>query len=426
MSDSLTIGPYSRFSGEMTLPGSKSLSNRALLLAALCPEPTRLSGLLASEDTFHMQEALKALQVSWQEQGSEVIIQGGGEFAVPEGELFLGNAGTAMRPLCAALALRAQGRYVLTGEPRMEERPIGPLVSALRMLGANISYLKKDGFPPLLIEPPRLPSSPLTVTMDASLSSQFVSAFLLAAPLLDQTVTLELEGELVSLPYIEITVGMMKVFGVQVEREGERRLTIRGDALYRSPGHYLIEGDASSASYFLAAGVLGGGPMRVKGVGKASIQGDVQFCEVLEEVGGRIFYEDHAICAESGSFLKGVNLDLNAIPDAAMTLATMALFLEGPTTIRNIYNWRIKETDRLAAMANELVKVGALVEQGADFITIHPPDQVASATIQTYQDHRMAMCFALAAFGAPMTILDPGCTRKTFPDFFREFTQRAR
>jgi 3-phosphoshikimate 1-carboxyvinyltransferase len=353
----------------------------------------------------------------------------GGEFAVKQAELFLGNAGTAFRPLTAALAL-SHGDYKLSGVPRMHERPIGDLVDALRQLGADIAYLGNEGYPPLAVKPAQIKAG--RVSVRGNVSSQFLTALLMAAPLARQEVTIEVVGELTSKPYIEITLNLMRRFGVEVERQGWQAFTIRAGQAYRSPGVIHVEGDASSASYFLAAGVIGGGPVRVEGVGKASIQGDVRFAEALALMGAEVTMGDNWIEArapKSGK-LKAIDLDCNHIPDAAMTLAVAALFADGTTTLRNIASWRVKETDRIAAMAAELRKVGATVEEGADYISVTPPHAsrlTSHAQIDTYDDHRMAMCFSLVALGSvPVRINDPKCVAKTFPDYFERLSSIAK
>jgi 3-phosphoshikimate 1-carboxyvinyltransferase len=420
--EQLTLDPIAKVSGEVNVPGSKSLSNRALLLAALAEGETELTNLLDSEDIEHMLNALTKLGVSYRlsEDKTQCVVQGnGGAFNVAEPlELFLGNAGTAMRPLCAALAA-SNVDTVLTGEPRMEERPIGDLVDALREADAVVTYLKNEGFPPLQIKGKTLNGGEMSV--DGSVSSQFLTALLMAAPLFSGDVTIRIKGELVSKPYIDITLDTMAKFGVTVKNDNYQTFTISGDAKYIAPGKFMVEGDASSASYFLAAGAIKGGTVRVTGIGQNSIQGDIRFADVLEAMGATVVWNDEYV-EITGAPLKGVNMDMNHIPDAAMTIATTALFAEGPTTMTNIYNWRVKETDRLAAMATELQKLGAKVEEGHDYIKVWPTDSLKHAEIDTYNDHRIAMCFSLVALSdTPVTINDPGCTRKTFPDYFTRF-----
>ena len=420
--EQLTLDPIAKVSGEINVPGSKSLSNRALLLAALAEGETELTNLLDSEDIEHMLNALTKLGINYRlsEDKTQCVVQGNGDaFNVAEPlELFLGNAGTAMRPLCAALAA-SNVDTVLTGEPRMEERPIGDLVDALREADAEVTYLKNEGYPPLQIKGKTLNGGEMSV--DGSVSSQFLTALLMAAPLFSGDVTIRIKGELVSKPYIDITLDTMAKFGVTVKNDNYQTFTISGDAKYIAPGKFMVEGDASSASYFLAAGAIKGGTVRVTGIGQNSIQGDIRFADVLEAMGATVVWNDEYV-EVTGAPLKGVNMDMNHIPDAAMTIATTALFAEGPTTMTNIYNWRVKETDRLAAMATELQKLGAKVEEGHDYIKVWPTDSLKHAEIDTYNDHRIAMCFSLVALSdTPVTINDPGCTRKTFPDYFTRF-----
>jgi 3-phosphoshikimate 1-carboxyvinyltransferase len=420
--EQLTLDPIAKVSGEVNVPGSKSLSNRALLLAALAEGETELTNLLDSEDIEHMLNALTKLGINYRlsEDKTQCVVQGnGGAFNVAEPlELFLGNAGTAMRPLCAALAA-SNVDTVLTGEPRMEERPIGDLVDALREADAEVTYLKNEGYPPLQIKGKTLNGGEMSV--DGSVSSQFLTALLMAAPLFSGDVTIRIKGELVSKPYIDITLDTMAKFGVTVENDNYQTFTVSADAKYVAPGKFMVEGDASSASYFLAAGAIKGGTVRVTGIGQNCIQGDIRFADVLEAMGAKVVWNDEYV-EVTGAPLKGVNMDMNHIPDAAMTIATTALFAEGPTTMTNIYNWRVKETDRLAAMATELQKLGAKVEEGHDYIKVWPTDSLKHAEIDTYNDHRIAMCFSLVALSdTPVTINDPGCTRKTFPDYFTRF-----
>lgn len=426
MLDSLTLQPVASVNGTVNLPGSKSVSNRALLLAALAEGTTYLTNLLDSDDVRHMLVALQALGVSYQLSADRTscTIQGVGQALQVKGkrELFLGNAGTAMRPLAAALSV-AKGEIILTGEPRMKERPIAHLVEALRQGGAVIDYVEQDGYPPLCL---RGGFQGGKLSVDGTVSSQFLTALLMMAPLAAQDTHIHIKGDLVSKPYIDITLHLMRCFAVEVEHENYRVFHIRANQQYRSPGHYLVEGDASSASYFLAAAAIKGGTVRVTGIGKTSVQGDIRFADVLEKMGATITWGDNYIECTRGD-LHGVDMDMNHIPDAAMTIATTALFAKGPTTLRNIYNWRVKETDRLAAMAAELRKVGAEVEEGHDYIHIQPPQKLQFAEIATYNDHRMAMCFSLVALSeTPVTILDPKCTAKTFPDYFSQLARLSR
>jgi len=421
--EQLLLQPIAKVDGEINLPGSKSLSNRALLLAALAKGTTTLSNLLDSDDIRHMLNALHKLGVHYQlsDDKKQCVIEGLGR-AFNTGELgclelFLGNAGTAMRPLCAALCL-GQGEYLLTGEPRMFERPIGSLVDALQQSGAEVSYLGNENYPPLKIKGTGLKGG--TIEIDGSVSSQFLTAFLMAAPMAAADTTIEIVGELVSKPYIKITLQIMQDFGVEVANDNYQRFVIKGGQTYSAPGAYLVEGDASSASYFLAAGAIAGGSITVTGIGKKSVQGDIQFADALEAMGADIEWGDDYIKASKGE-LKAIDMDMNHIPDAAMTIAVAALFAQGTTKIRNVYNWRVKETDRLYAMATELRKVGATVVEGHDFIEVTAPAKLKHAAIDTYDDHRMAMCFSLVALGAAgVTINDPKCTSKTFPDYFEK------
>ncbi|WP_260293627.1 3-phosphoshikimate 1-carboxyvinyltransferase [Proteus vulgaris] len=418
--ESLTLQPIAHIEGTINLPGSKSVSNRALLLAALANGKTRLTNLLDSDDIRYMLNALKALGVQYQLSNNNTVcdIEGlGGEFKTESSlELFLGNAGTAMRPLAAALSLGLHD-IVLTGEPRMKERPIGHLVDALRQGGASIDYLEQTDYPPIRL---RGGFKGGHVEVDGSVSSQFLTALLMSAPLAKQDTTITIKGELVSKPYIDITLALINTFGGKIENQNYQQFIIKGGQQYQSPETYLVEGDASSASYFLAAAAIKGGTVRVTGIGKKSLQGDIHFASVLEKMGAKIRWGDDYIECERGS-LNGIDMDMNTIPDAAMTIATTALFAEGDTVIRNIYNWRVKETDRLAAMAAELQKLGAIVEEGHDYLKVTPPKQLTTADIKTYNDHRIAMCFSLVALSdIPITILDPGCTAKTFPDYFEK------
>ena len=415
--EQLTLAAGGQVAGTVTMPGSKSLSNRALLLSAFCNGTTRLHNLLDADDIRHMRSAFMALAIKSEEQSGVVSVTGPWQPQQPDQAIFLGNAGTAMRPLTAALAM-TPGVFELTGEPRMYERPIGDLVDALRQLGASIDYLGELGYPPLRIHGQRLGGGQVTVRGD--LSSQFLSALLMAAPLCQGEVVIRVDGELVSKPYVALTIGLMAAFGVQVAQPDARTFVIAGDAAYQSPGEYFVEGDASSASYFAAAGAIAG-DVTIKGLFKGMLQGDVDFIDALEAMGAEVTWGEHQVRVRKAA-LSGIDIDANAIPDAAMTLATTALFARGETRIRNIYNWRLKETDRLAAMANELAKVGAEVEEGEDFLRVSAPQPLRHGVIDTYNDHRMAMCFALLALGdAGVTIRDPGCTAKTFPTFFSRF-----
>jgi 3-phosphoshikimate 1-carboxyvinyltransferase len=422
----LDLAPARGARGTVNLPGSKSISNRSLLLAALAQGVTELRDVLVSDDTERMRDALKTLGVGMEHiGGNDWRVAGtGGAFPVKEADLFLGNAGTVFRPLTAALALMG-GHYRLSGVARMHERPIGDLVEALRRMGAEIRYLGNEGFPPLEIRPARI--EPGAVRVRGDVSSQFLTGLLLALPLTGAAVTLEVDGELISKPYVDLTLRTLGRFGIRVEREGWKRFTIPGAQRYTSPGTLYVEGDASSASYFLAAGAVGGGPVRVEGVGRDSIQGDVGFADALAQMGARVDTGANWIEARSPAVgrLKALDLDCNAIPDAAMTLAVAALFADGRTRLSNIASWRVKETDRIAAMATELRKVGAEVEEGADYLCVAPSRSSIldpRSSIDTYDDHRIAMCFSLVCLaGVRVRINDPNCVAKTFPDYFDRF-----
>jgi 3-phosphoshikimate 1-carboxyvinyltransferase len=423
--EQLNLPAASHASGQIVLPGSKSISNRTLLLAALATGTTEIRDLLASDDTARMLEALEKLGVKLENFAENAwrIAGCGGNFPSKDADLFLGNAGTAFRPLTAALAF-SNGNYHLSGVPRMHERPIGDLVDALRQAGADIEYLSNDGFPPLKITAAKLDLSN-TIKIRGDVSSQFLTALLMALPLTGKTATIEVVGELISKPYIEITLNLMTKFGVMVQRDGWQRFTIPANSTYISPKQIFVEGDASSASYFLAAGAIAG-EVTVTGVDFESIQGDVKFAHELEKLGVNIVGGTNSITATAPKQkIKGFDLDCNHIPDAAMTLAILALFAEGTTTLKNIASWRVKETDRISAMATELRKVGAIVEEGGDYIKITPPAQLTpNAVIDTYDDHRMAMCFSLVSLGSvPITINDPKCVNKTFPDYFQRFAE---
>ena len=416
--DSLILAPIKRISGRVDLPGSKSLSNRVLLLSMLAEGTTQIQNLLDSDDVRYMIGALEKLGITLQEtrEKNEISVEGcSGRIPNSDLELMLGNAGTAMRPLTAALTL-GQGRYVLDGVPRMRERPIVDLVEGLQQLGAKVRLLNGPPGPPVEILAQGLPGG--TARIKGSVSSQFLSAILMAAPGAEKDVTLEIDDTLVSVPYVEMTLALMERFGVHVENRDFQEFHIPGKQTYHSPGDFFVEGDASSASYFLAGAAITGGTVTVLGCGTESLQGDSKFAEVLEQMGAETQWQPHSVTVR-GNTLKGVDLDMNRMPDAAMTLAVAALFAEGTTKIRNVYNWRLKETERMKAVTTELRKLGAEVEEGDDYLIIDPPDQIQSTEIETYDDHRMAMAFSLAACGAEsVTILDPGCVSKTFPNYF--------
>ena len=434
----LDIPPLTAAGGTIVLPGSKSISNRLLLLAALSQGTTTLHDLLDSDDTRVMLDALRVLGCKLRQSGTRIEIDGlGGQPGNRAAKLFMGNAGTAIRPLTAALAVMG-GDYELSGVPRMHERPIGDLVDALRQLGCRIDYLGQDGYPPLRIGQPALSlAAPIRVRGDVS--SQFLTALLMALPLVAaQDIVIEVIGELISRPYIEITLNLLARFGIDIQRDGWQRFTIPAGSRLQSPGTLHVEADASSASYFIALGAIAQGSdgqsgIRIEGVGADSIQGDIRFIDAAQMMGAKVRSGAKWLEVSRGSWpLKAIDLDCNHIPDAAMTLAVMALYAQGTTTLRNIASWRVKETDRLSAMACELRKLGAEVEEGADFIRITPPasaDGWKAGRIHTYDDHRMAMCFSLAAFNPArlaVRIDDPKCVAKTFPDYFETLFSLAR
>jgi 3-phosphoshikimate 1-carboxyvinyltransferase len=433
----IQIGPFKRAQGSIVLPGSKSISNRALLLAALSTGTTTLKNLLDADDTQVMRNALRKLGLSVTDQANHIcVVEGcGGQFPVRQADLFMGNAGTAIRPLTAALAMQG-GNYRLSGVARMHERPIRDLVDGLRQVGARIDYELQEGYPPIQISAADIHIKDV-VKVRGDVSSQFLTALLMALPLVAKDpVRIEVVGELISRPYIDITLKLMARFGINVTCPDAQSFVIpakTSHAVYKSPGQLSVEGDASSASYFLALGAIGKGPVRVLGVGKDSIQGDVAFADALALMGANISAGDDWIevagVKSANGKLNGITIDCTEIPDAAMTLAVAALFAEGPTRLNNIASWRVKETDRIAAMATELKKVGAIVEEGADYIVVSAPASLSqwqspSEGIDTYDDHRMAMCFSLAAFGPnALKINDPNCVAKTFPTYFAEFAK---
>jgi len=416
---SLQLPQHAGISGEVRIPGSKSLTNRALLLAALAEGDTRLYGALNSEDTTLMRDALTALDVQLEVAGDSLLVRGCGGALGAAGAaktLYLGLAGTAYRPLTAALCL-GQGEYVLEGSARMRERPIAPLVDALTALGASITYLESEGYPPVKVTGSGLEGG--GAVLPGTLSSQFLTSLLIAAPLAKEQVQIEVPGEQVSKPYIDMTIRMMADFGVAVDRDSYQSYALQ-PSRYLSPGKYEIEADASSASYFLAAGAIAGASLRIVNLPANSVQGDAAFADALRAMGAQIDTNERGTVISRAS-LKGVDLDLNHMPDAAMTLAVASLFASGSTRIRGISTWRIKETDRLEAMRCELSKLGAEITTTDDSIDITPPKQLRPARIKTYGDHRMAMCFSLASFGTPVEIEDPQVVDKTFPQYFDVF-----
>ena len=418
----LLLRPIERIDGAVRLPGSKSLSNRALLLSSLAAGQTRLHNLLHSHDTDRMLDALQQLHVDFDlnSNGTDCTVTGLGRLFTPESiSVFsLGNAGTAIRPMTSMLSL-CPGTFTIDGDEYMRERPIDHLVDALRQLGAEVEYLGKPGCPPLRLIGGRIQGGQVRIRGD--ISSQYLTALLMSLPLADRDSVIDVIGEQVSKPYLDITLGIMAQYGVTASHENYQRFYIKGRQHYVSPRDYLIEGDASSASYFFAAAAIKGGTVRVNGLGRHSVQGDIAFLDVIEQMGALVTRNESWIEVTRGQ-LRAIDLDLNHIPDAAMTVAMLALFADGTSRIRNIYNWRVKETDRMTAMATELVKLGAKVETGPDYIIITPPRTFLPATIDTYGDHRMAMCFSLAALGpSQITINDPECVAKTFPDYFSVF-----
>lgn len=422
---SIKLPAFKTFEGDLRVPGSKSISNRALLMAALARGTTKIRHSLGSDDTQHMARALEGLGVELKAEDPETELEITGEagpFKAGYGTFFLGNSGTAMRSLTAALCL-GHGEFELLGEQRMYERPIGDLLGALRELGAKIDCERREGFPPLKIHASGLAGPSVSVRGD--ISSQYLTALLLCAPYVKGGLDIKVEGELISKPYIELTLSMMRDFGVEVGRDGFSEFKVPG-GVYESPGIYEIEGDASSASYPLAAAAISGGKVIVRGIGKGSVQGDLHFAEVLEEMGAEVHYGGDWVSCKGGG-LKAVDLNLNHIPDAAMTVAVLALFAKGTSRISGIKSWKVKETDRLAALKNELQKTGAIVTTTGDSIEITPPKKLRPATIETYNDHRMAMCFSLLSVGGvPVEILDPACVGKTYPTYFEDFLRLAK
>ena len=417
LADKLTLSPIREISGIVNLPGSKSLSNRILLLSMLAKGQTEIQNLLDSDDIRRMVEALEKLGIEFEENRAEnriSVIGTGGLIPVSEATLMLGNAGTAIRPLTAAMTL-GRGRFLLDGVARMRERPIIDLVDGLSQLGANLRCLNGTDCPPVEVIADGLPGG--KTLLSGAISSQYLTAILLVAPYAKSEVEIEIIDKLVSVPYVEMTLRLMQRFGVEVNQKNDQNFRIPRQQ-YQSPGRIFVEGDASSASYFLAGAAITKGTVTVKGCGTESIQGDARFAEVLEKMGAKVEWSPQQVKL-TGSSLNGIDVDMNQMPDAAMTLAVAALFASGPTAIRNIYNWRVKETERLQAVSTELRKLGAVVEEGYDYLVIQPPEQIKAASIETYDDHRMAMAFSLAACGkSPVTINNPDCVSKTFPDYF--------
>ena len=425
MTEQLRLDPIRRISGSITLPGSKSLSNRVLLLAMLSEGETLIENLLDSDDVRRMVDALAKLKISYEEDrpNKKIRVRGVvGRIPVVEAKLFLGNAGTAIRPLTAALTL-GHGRFVLDGIERMRERPIQDLLDGLNQLGAHVRSIYNTGCPPVEIIADGLLGG--VTELSGAISSQYLSAILLTSPYAKTPVEIRIRDHLVSIPYVEMTIRLMSRFGVNVVvSEDFRNFYINAPQNYQSPETYFVEGDASSASYFLAGAAITGGSVTVVGCGTESLQGDAQFAKIMEMMGAEVQWEANQITVRGSGNLKGIDVDMNEMPDAAMTLAVAALFAKGTTAIRNIYNWRLKETERLKAVSSELKKLGAIVEEGEDYIIIEPPEKLLPAEIATYDDHRMAMAFSLAACSeVPITILDPSCVGKTFPDYFEQLSE---
>ena len=425
MTEQLRLDPIRRISGSITLPGSKSLSNRVLLLAMLSEGETLIENLLDSDDVRRMVDALAKLKISYEEDrpNKKIRVKGVvGRIPVVEAKLFLGNAGTAIRPLTAALTL-GHGRFVLDGIERMRERPIQDLLEGLNQLGAHVRSIYNTGCPPVEIIADGLLGG--VTELSGAISSQYLSAILLTSPYAKTPVEIRIRDHLVSIPYVEMTIRLMSRFGVNVVvSEDFRNFYINAPQNYQSPETYFVEGDASSASYFLAGAAITGGSVTVVGCGTESLQGDAQFAKVLEIMGAEVGWQANKITVQGSGNLKGIDVDMNEMPDAAMTLAVTALFAKGTTAIRNIYNWRLKETERLKAVSCELKKLGASVDEGEDYLIIAPPRELMPAEISTYDDHRMAMAFSLAACSeVPITILNPTCVNKTFPDYFNQLSE---
>ena len=411
-------------------PGSKSITNRALLLAALGDGPTTLNGVLDAEDTQIMLNALRTLGLGIRRDTQlhrVEVIGRGGVYPVKDAEIYVGNSGTSARFLAAALCF-SDGDYRLHGKPRMHERPIRNLVDALAQLGTDIRCENDNGCPPVQISGLRKNTTPPNrhAAVSGSLSSQFLSALLMAAPLATagSDVEIRLTGKLVSVPYVEMTLAMIRAFGVDVETSGGlASFRFARNSVYQPQTDYQIEPDASAASYFFAAAAICGGTVRVPGLSRQSLQGDVAFVDCLEKMGCSVVFDGHSITVSRSpnSPLRGISVDMNSFSDTAQTLGAVALFAEGPTEIRNVEHIRLKETDRIAAVAAELRKFGAVIDEQPDGLKITPPERISSAAVETYDDHRMAMSFAVVGLRqSGVVIRDPHCVEKTFPEFFTE------
>ncbi|QJC30029.1 3-phosphoshikimate 1-carboxyvinyltransferase [Enterobacteriaceae endosymbiont of Plateumaris sericea] len=422
MKNILTLKPINKINGCIELPGSKSISNRVLLLSALSKGKTKLINLLNSDDINYMLNALRLLGIKYTLSNNNTIcnIIGNNEFFKYNKKLtlFLGNAGTVIRPLTALLSLNHNCDIILTGEPRMLERPIGHLIESLRSGGAKIEYLNNENYPPIHLKGGFTGIN--NIKIEGSISSQFLTSLLIVCPLLKIDTSIFIKRKLVSKPYIDITIKLMKIFGVNIYNNNYSHFIIRGNQKYFSPGEYIIEGDASSASYFLAAAAIKGGTVKLININKNSIQGDIKFINVLGSMGAKVHNgKNYVSCSRNK--LNCINMDMNHIPDTAMTIAVTSLFAKGTTIIKNIYNWRVKETDRITAMVNELRKTGAFIIEGKDYIIITPPKNIKSTIIETYNDHRMAMCFSLLSLSTKLVhIINPSCIRKTYPNYFKE------
>ena len=419
----ITLKASKQVRGCIKLPGSKSITNRVLLMAALGSGVTKLIDPLRSEDTDQMINALIKLGVSVKEVNDDkkTLEIKGAEHNFPNKDtnLFLGNSGTTFRPLAAVLAMM-RGSYNLSGIERMHERPIKDLVDALEQMGSSIQYEKNHGYPPITINNSSIEiSEPIQIKGD--ISSQYLTALLIAGPISNNEFNIEVIGDLISKPYIDITLKLLTKFNIFYNNDNWRLFSLKKDSVYRNPTKIFVEGDASSASYFFAAASLAGS-IEIKGINKDSIQGDLKFLDIISKMGAKIEYKSDSIQVSRASSLKGLEIDCIEIPDAAMTLAIMAVFADKPTKLKNIGSWRVKETDRILAMNNELTKMGVEVSTTHDSMTVFPQKQLNdNISIETYNDHRIAMCFSLFCLkNLNITIQDPNCVNKTYPDYFKD------